>query len=168
MNDADLESTLAPRVMTMRIIVISLLFGILMFIGIAVFTRTTGQMAPPPDVPMLSYIAFIAAAPMLLAALLVPRLIESAAIGKMAKGSESPRVGQLLPIYQQRLIVRSALFEGPAFFSLVAFMIEGQWAMLAIAAVMALGIATGFPSISGVRGWMENRLETIAAERAAV
>lgn len=162
----DVESTLAPRVMTMRIIVIALLNGILVFVGIAVYTRTTGQMAPPPDVPMLSYIAFIAAAPMLLAALLVPRLIESAAIGKMTKGSATVSVDQLLPVYQQRLIVRSALFEGPAFFALVAFMIEGQWAMLAIVGVMAVGIATGFPSVSGVQTWLEDRRERVAAERA--
>jgi hypothetical protein len=166
MNDVDLESTLTPRVMTMRIIVIALLTGIFLFIGIAVYTRTMGQMAPPPDVPILSYIAFIAAAPMLLAALVVPRLIESAAIRRIAKDSATARVGQLLPIYQQRLIIRSALFEGPAFFALVAFMVEGQWAMLAIAAVMAAGIATGFPSVAGVQTWLEDRQERIAAQRA--
>jgi hypothetical protein len=166
MNDVDLDSTLAQRVMTMRIIVIALLNGILVFVGIAVYTRTTGQMTPPLEMPILSHIAFIAAAPMLLAALLVPRLMESAAISKIVKGTATPGVGQLLPIYQTRLIIRSALFEGPAFFALVAFMIEGPWVMLAVAGVMAAGIATGFPTVSGVQAWMEDRREKIAAERA--
>lgn len=168
MDDVDLETTLPPRVMTMRIIVIALLNGIFLFVGIAVYTRATGGGAPPPDVPMLTYVAFLFALPLVLAALVVPRIIEGAAIKNAAKNATGSEVGALLNIFQQRLIVRSALFEGPAFFALVAYMVEGQWPMLVVAGVMALGIATGFPSVSGVQAWLEERRERIAAERAAL
>ena len=167
MNDVDLETILAPRVMTMRIIVIALLNGILMFVGIAVYVRASGQAAPPPDVPLLTYIAFLFAVPMVLAALFVPGIIEAAAIQKVAKAGSNTDIGALLSIFQQRLIIRAALFEAPAFFALIAYFIEGQWPTLVVAGVMALGIASNFPSVSGVQAWLEDRRERIAAERAA-
>lgn len=164
----DIESTLAQRVLTMRIIVIALLNGILVFMGIAVFTRANGQMPAAPDPPMLTYLAFALAVPTALGALLVPRVIDAAAVKRLAKGHATSDAGSLVGVFQQRLIVRSALFEAPAFFSLIAYMIEGQWPTLVIAGLMAFGIATGFPSISRMRAWLEDQTERVAAERASV
>jgi hypothetical protein len=167
MNEVDLETTLAPRVMTMRIIVIALLNGIFVFTGIAVYTRATGQM-PPPEMPLISYLALAFAVPMLLAALFVPPMIEAAAIKKIARNGRANPVGPLLGVFQQRLIIRSALFEGPAFFALIGYMLEGQWPTLVIAGLMAFGIASNFPSVSGVTAWLEERGERVVAERAGL
>lgn len=166
MSDVD-EATLAGRVLTMRIITIAMLNGILMFVGIAVYVRSTGDVAPPPDVPMLTYIALLVALPMVLAALVVPRIVAGAAVKKVASSRNPDETNSLLGIFQQGLIIRAALFEGPAFFSLIAYFIEGQWPMLVVAGVMAFGIATGFPSVSGVQAWLEERREQIAVDRTA-
>jgi hypothetical protein len=100
---------------------------------------------------------------MLVAAMMLPPIIEKLSISKLTNGNER----SLLAIFQTRLIVRSALFEGPAFFALIAYILEGQWLALAIAGAMAVGIATGFPSVAGVEAWIEERRERIAAERSA-
>ncbi|QDU58415.1 hypothetical protein [Aeoliella mucimassa] len=62
--------------------------------------------------------------------------------------------------YQSTLIVGCALFEGAAFFNLIAYMLEGQLYSLVIAALLMLCILSRFPTVAKVEEWLEARLRS--------
>jgi hypothetical protein len=65
------------------------------------------------------------------------------------------------------MIALLALLEGPTFFFLIAYLLEGLPISLAGAGVLLLGILTLFPTRSGVENWITNQRELTRQEGQA-
>ena len=140
MSESDREQ-LALQVRVMQIIVLALAMGVATF---AVVVLLVIRPEPTEDDVLLGYIAVAAALLAVPIGLVVPRMIAS-------------RQSASLATYQTKLIVGAAIFEGAAFFNLVAYMIEGQTFNLATAAVLVVFILLQFPSVGGVQDWLDQR-----------
>jgi hypothetical protein len=149
-------ATLKPlqqAILTLRIIVLALASGVIMFAVITVFLRRhdqpwgIGQNLDTISVVMLAMGAMCLAMGMVLPALMF-RAIPAPPQVEQQYASESPelvRVMQVQAKIQVTTIIGAALFEGGAFANLVAFMTSGEVLNLLAAGVLLLAIATLFP-----------------------
>jgi len=71
----------------------------------------------------------------------------------------------LLSVFQQRMIVSAAMFEGCAFFATIAHLVEGAPLSLGMAVLLVLAVATHFPTESRAIAWVERQLETLQQEK---
>ena len=171
---------LVKQVRVMQLITIALAMGVLVF-GIVVVAmgpqedRNPREPAPanqageasakaPPEEapeeegqPLIAYMGALFALLSFGPGLLLPRFLARQGAGK----------GGLVELYQTTLIIGMAIFEGAAFFNLVAYMIDGQAFSVAIAAILFLIILMHFPQVSRVQEWLEQR-EREASDRQAL
>ena len=181
MSPNDWRDEIGPQVFTIQIIVAALTAGCLIFMAIAIFLVQTGQ-APPVnenDMPLLTYMATAWAGMAIVARMIVPKIIESAARKRIADGTwqaaasgqQQTQVarpaerlgdaGQLLAVLNTRTIVGGAILEGSAFFALVAYLIEKSPLALAAAVVMIIGVVLHFPTRSSATHWIEDQLAAV-------
>jgi len=172
MNPPDLDSTLWPRVFTLRIIIGALLSGVAIMAFMAIFLRQSGGMPPPPPTPLVTYLALGLSAVLLVTHRLILKQVETNARKRIARqAGESvdasiPEVGDLCGVYQSSRIIAAALIEGPALFCLIAYLIEGQWISLVTAGILWIGLLFLFPSVDGVARWIMDQQEHIQQERS--
>jgi hypothetical protein len=156
----------------MQIIVLALGMGIASFFVIATYIRATQPAVPPPDQPILSYVAAFYTANMVLLALFVPGLLARSMRRKLAPEprlapavAEQPALtGKLLGIYQTKLIVTAAILESAAFLSLVAHMIEGQLFTQVLAALMLMAVVAQLPTQGSVENWLSEQQRLLENE----
>jgi hypothetical protein len=163
-------ATPAQRLRTIQIINLTLAMGVLFFLAIAVFLRQGGNMAPPPALPLITYIALAYAVVMLAAYYWIPNLVAVGMRKKMIQETDSAGRVQIQPagpdprwydMYQTWSIIGSAILEGASFFLIMAFLLEGIWLSL-VAVAVPLGIlATKFPTLDGIERWIERQRETL-------
>jgi len=157
----------------MQIIVAAMVAGTASFFGVVLL------MEPPPGAALgdrrLTYISaaigFLAPAVAAVLPRLVLRkhrqamLVGNAAAPAAAKIPALPdslrEVGAIAAGYQTALIIRCALIEGAAFFSLVAFMFERQTLSLVVAGALLLALASCFPTRSRVEEAVETERREI-------
>ena len=175
--DENLREHLSGPVLTMQIIVFALTMGLLFFLAIVCFL-TWGSMRGSPDaMPLLTFIGLGLAATLIAIRWIVLQVMTAGARHAILRGmSDSGRsgsssdlpdhaAGQLLALYQTRMIVGAALLEGPAFFLLITYMLEhSPWSLLA-AIVMILGVAAHFPTQDRVGGWVERQMSVLQEEQ---
>src|SRR5262245_4185725 len=129
-------------VRNMQIICIALVNGAVIFLAVAgylVLSRGQGLNPPAAGFPVLSAIALV----MLLTegplALILPGAVTKTALQKIAAGTWTPPLPddetKLLAVRQTSLILRLALWEGVAFMSVIAFLMEGDPLVLTITGV---------------------------------
>ena len=151
---------------TMQIIVAAIGGGTLFFALIAMII--VGD-AAAKDQRLLTTIGIgFAVFSLLIAAVIGPLIGGAAAQG--ARGGEqgqtdaasegNPELGQLLGLYQTRLIIQCALMEGAAFFNLIAYIIEHGIISVLVAAALLVAIFQKFPTLSRVQRWIEKQQET--------
>ena len=117
---------------------------------------------------------------MLVARVIVPVQIISAARHRIAKGTWHPPqltqaaekflertgdAGKLSMVYMMRTVVAAALLEGAAFTSIVAYMLEGSTVALGLAVALVAGILLHFPTAPRVAGWIEVQMRRVEEER---
>ena len=108
-------------------------------------------------------------------ALVVPAIIAASQRKKIANGTWQPAnrqipvpdtdAGKLVAIYQLKIIISAAFFEGPAFLALFAYMSEGKLINLGMAGVMLLGLMSQFPTVGRVEAWVEQQLCRVEEQR---
>ncbi|MCO6047012.1 hypothetical protein NG895_24195 [Aeoliella sp. ICT_H6.2] len=135
------DDSLIVQVRTMQIIVFAMATGCVMF---AIIALVIVDPQPPNGPPMISWIAAAMGLVGLIAGTIVPRLL---AVSQPATGAG----------YQTLLIVGLALYEGAAFFNLVAFLVEGQMFSLAVAVVLIAAIVMALPTVGRVQDWIDAR-----------
>ncbi|MGE3805715.1 MAG: hypothetical protein AB7K24_13645 [Gemmataceae bacterium] len=166
-----LPDNLPMRVRTMQIIVLALALGIASFFVIATYLRTQ-QPAPAQgnQLPIISIVAGFFTVGPVAAFFLVPRLIVNSARGRLAPERRLAPALQdqpldwsekLLGVYQTKLIVAAALLEGPAFFLMIAYLLEGQLWTLVLAAFLLAGVVAQFPTQPGVTSWLQEQMRLI-------
>ncbi len=192
MSRVDDESMLGPQVRTMQIITGALVIGLVSFLGIVLFLPARQKAGPPGPAPnpaqaraqaqpVISYAAVAFAVMALPMSLLVPSVVVKGGRKQIAEGMWTPPARgtgtvppgpfgdtfRLASVYQSALIIGAALNEGPAFFALIAYMIEGLPVILGLAVLLILGVAVRFPTHTRVEQWIDAQKELVIQERQA-
>jgi len=175
-----LNEHLSSFVLTLRIIVASLVQGLLVFLAVAVYQRLVA-----PEVGLavvfdpLTIVSIVVAFAALIAQPLVAGLIVSRGRQRIADGTWKPPGGQtvadsyidkgdtgrLMAVYQLRTIVSCAILEGAAFLAAVVVLLEGSLICLGIAVGLMISVACRFPFQNLVAAWIEEQLRLIDDER---
>jgi hypothetical protein len=178
MSTDDDKAALAQATLTMQIIVGAMAAGVIMFM-IVTLVVSAGEEGEPPETPMLTYMSLAVAPAAILVALLFPGvLVRSQREAILSNTALQPEAGAspaadaqptrmlLVGGYQTALIIRTAILEGAAFFSLIAFMLEGQAWILIVTGVLLLFILSGLPTQSRVEDAIEREQRAIDELRA--
>ena len=72
--------------------------------------------------------------------------------------------GELLGLYQVRLIVGLALLEGAAFFNILVFSMEHHWASLMVGGILILLLLSRWPTRSKIESWIRTQRELAALD----
>ena len=169
MSEADSPDSLAARLRVMRIITLSLVLGALSFLGYTLYSRDQGQPAPPPDLPLITYLALGLALIEGLLCQIVPELSLARVRREIIQGGGDCEPGpgareDWHARYLTRLIMRLAFLEGATLFLIIAYLMEGQPVALAVAGLLLLVMALHFPSRAGVEAWVDRQCELIQQE----
>jgi hypothetical protein len=139
----------------MQIINGSLILGVTVFLGIVLLTTQNQQ----PQVPQLTYYAlgFLALAIVIALAFHMP--IPGHQLKQVTqKQFDSDEVFMALaPIYQTERIIKLAIIEGAAFFTVFSYMQEKVWWSLAATGLAIFLMILGFPTRATVNAWIERR-----------
>jgi hypothetical protein len=173
----DLER-LAPRIRVLQIIAFALLFGLLVFTGIVLFLRLSGQpIRPVAETPLVTFLAIGMLVMNLPLSVLVPQLNLQAALKGIAAGTWTPSPGRgpapeyrddaerLLGVRQTSLIVTLALLEGPGFLGCIAYLVEGSPFALCVPAAVVVAMLLHFPTKWRTLNWIERKLAELDSLR---
>lgn len=173
------DETLNPQLRGLQVIVSALVAGALSFLIITTFMAPSIGAEPATETTqessLILYIALAATALAIMARMVVPSAIETAGRHALAAepsthpGTPAARSyldGQLLALYQRRMIVAAAMIEGPAFLLITAYMLEhSKFAMIA-AVVMIVIIALHIPTQARASSWLSQQRKLVEEERA--
>lgn len=186
-DPTEYHDILGKTIFTTRIIIIAMMIGICFFafivLGLGLQANApagaAGQKAPAASgISAVLALPFIA--PMLVAAYIVPGLVQKRARASLINGSWKGRMESmqqsgrpapsnetefLISSFQTSLIIQLALCEGNAFFSLMMVMITHERWLGLVAALMVVVIATRFPSQSRLTDWLERQRALILEEK---
>jgi hypothetical protein len=165
-------NSLAPRVRVMQIIGFALVMGVVVFMGIALFLRSTGNLNPPPEVPLVTYLGLALGSMQLVLFFVLPAIFVKSGRTRMSvtedtlgNPASADSAEQLCGLYQTSLIIGDALLEGAAFYFLVAYLVEGQLLALIVAGFFLVILILQFPTRSRVERWIERQQELISQEQ---
>ena len=136
-----------------------------------------------PGVPLITYLAVGMGITGLVLSFIIPTVIVTSARRKIAKGTWTPTAmsdptqtaklypagdtGKLAFVYQNQLIIGSALCEGMAFFAGVAYMLERNPLALGMALVSLVCLAIRIPTRDRVNAWIDQQQSMLQTERQA-
>jgi hypothetical protein len=135
----------------LQIVVGALVMGVTLFGAFVVFTA----LKKPPEGMTLSYIAVGFGALMVVLHVVVPSIVERAALANQSVGSGSQA---LVDVYFIRTIIAAALLDGAAFMSLVAVMQEHRPWVLGVTAVLLVLMIMQIPSRTRIEQWLESKM----------
>lgn len=154
----------------MRIISAALISGVVVFLVVVVFVI---KKDPPQGLPLLTYVALAFGVLALVFAFIIPGFVGGSIKQALIDGKrvELPAqfrppeevgiVGNLLFLFQTRLIISCALLEGAAFFNLIAHMIERQQVSLAMVGLLLGAMIVRFPTQARLESWVTDEIRSI-------
>jgi hypothetical protein len=176
MNE-DRQPAFSESIRVMQIIVFALTTGPLFFLAIVCFLVRGDLRSAFDGMPILTLVGLVMAGSLVVVRAIVQQAFTSnarreimrqnpgTAGGKPSAESADRVTGQLLGLYQTRMIIGSAMFEGAAFFLLVTHMIERSPWSLAVAVVLIVGVASHFPTVGRVGRWIDQQQALLEEER---
>jgi putative oligomerization/nucleic acid binding protein len=178
----DPDRDLTPqRLRVMQIIAFGLLNGLVIFLAISLFivlVVNNGQgLAPPQGLPVVSLVAGVMLAVCGPLSVLISSVLTQAGLRQILAGAWQVPQGtdpaqylttgsRLILLRQTTMIIGLALLEGPAFTGCIAYLLEGQVAVLVVPGVVILLMLLRFPTERWVRVWLEHQAEVLAELRA--
>ncbi|HEY2837562.1 MAG TPA: hypothetical protein VGJ26_00320 [Pirellulales bacterium] len=182
MSTEQLERDLAPLAQTLRKIVIVLLVSVVGMTVAMAFLRSQGKEGwnfSEGGVVTLTALAVAIAAPLL--GTVISRQVVTTNRRKLATGESDSSAGQakksqkkakeadiesLAMLYQTKTIILASILHGAAYFNAIAFMIEGDLLTIVAGGLLAVGIASQFPTVTRVANWVEDQLGRLQEDRA--
>lgn len=159
--DTESSALAQPRVIAMRIVVLSLVIGLVLFMGIAYFL-VHQEMVPSIGTNIVTYLAAIMLVLALSVQFVLVGLLDKQARQQLDRQQLRPWFNQ----YQARTVMGCALLEGPAFMGVIGFMIEHNIIGLLIGAVAAvLMLFLYFPTAERIISHV-NRQRELAEQEA--
>lgn len=185
MSGSGESNPIAPHVRTLQIIVAALCSGLLMFLAIVLLMGLeTTEPAPAANAAEgesgFALLTLVAAAFTLVAiamSFIVPRVIVAQTLRRFAasepaksnssgEGPSGAEAQALLGLHQTQTIIGAAMLEGAGMFVIIAYMLEGQPAVLLLLVLLLLGILARFPTLPRVVEWLVTKSRTIDELRA--
>lgn len=180
----DWQEEIGQRVWLVQVVVGGLLVGCLVFLAVAVLLVEFG-MAPAKagESTVLTWLAVLVAFGAVGARLLVPSFLVASNRQAILQGTGSLRqassrdanvnqflqrtgdAGRLWLGFLAKTILGSAIVEGAAFFSLIAYLVDQSPLSLGLAIVFLVGLACQFPTRAGVIRWVQGQLDLLAQFR---
>ena len=180
---SDPEDVLPKQsLLVMQIIAGALLFGVAIFLTIALIIvqgqKNGAGLAPPGNLPIVSIVAvsfFVLQGPF---AFIIPGIMTGNALRKIVAGAWQPPPGanpssfdgdssKLMLLRHTTLIVRLAILESAAFFGCIAYLLEGQIFVLSEVLVALFLMLASFPTFYRVRYWLELQADQVNQLRQA-
>lgn len=146
-TDAE-QRQVTAALLTLRIIAGALIMGVATFAAVTIFLVNDN---PNDDWSLLFWLALGGTVLAIIMSQVMTAMVSRGAV------TRDITVEKALAIYSQRVIVGMAILEGAAFFTLVIFLIEGQWLLLAATALLVVLMFIKFPSRGGLVRWIEER-----------
>jgi hypothetical protein len=173
------DPELKNRVRTLQIVAGTLLAGIGFFLAVVFLLRSQSAAAGQARVNDTPIITFVAVGFLILQAPLVfvvPGIIQRTALRQIAVGvwRSPPRTdpsaftgdtAKLLAVRNTTLIIALAMCEGVAFFSCLAYLIEGHPLALGVLGVAVFLMLLHFPTAGRVQAWLDQQTERLALLR---
>jgi branched-subunit amino acid transport protein len=159
----------------MRILSAALISGVVVFLVVVLFIIKSD---PKPGLPLLTYLGLAFGAVAVVFAFIIPGFIGGTIKQALVDGKrvdlppqfktsqEVGIAGNLLFLFQTRLIIGYAILEGAAFFNLVAYMLERQDVSLAVVGLLLGAMMAKFPTRGKVAGWLADETRAIAELRS--
>jgi hypothetical protein len=179
----DWREEIGHRVWLAQVVVGALVVGCLVFLGIAVLLVRLGGMPAANDSMIVTWLAVLVALVAVGARLVLPSFIVASnrqailhKTGSLAQPSSrnasvaeflerTGDAGRLWLGYLAKTILGSAIFEGVAFFCLIAYLVEHSPLSLGLAVLFLIGLACQFPTRAGVVRWIQGQLDLLAQLR---
>jgi hypothetical protein len=168
--NADQQSFFRSILLNTRIISAALLSGVICFLIVVVFVIPGGA---KNGLLLNTYAAFGIGLIALVISHIIPPLVGSGIKRALAAGKQvqlpaqfkaSPEVGpagNLLFLFQTRLIIGLAILEGAAFYNLVAYMLERQQMNLVMVGLLMAAMLVKFPTHSELEKWLVDEMKSI-------
>ena len=176
----DIEKQIQIRSTTrvLQLITAALVAGLLTFAGFVLFFNDDKQQYDEGSLPVITIIASCIAMMAIVAAKLVPSLvqrhtrrniIEGNRINNNVSGEQATAMGDLKLVagsYLTTKIVGLAILEGASFMNLMAYWLEQEAISLILVTGLLLTMLFKFPSTWQVGTWIKDELKMIVASRA--
>ena len=154
------SETLRPLVMTLRVIVIALSLGVLVF---GIYAAVQNASKAQSFGTKVNYLFLAISVPMFLAGFVVPRLLPKGGALQPPGAGQNDLEGAALQAafaaIQTSTIVGCALFEGAAFANLTAYLMDAELVHLAVSGIALLCILAHFPLTSRVARQIDDQLQ---------
>jgi len=175
-----------PRVIRIpQVIVGAMAAGMLCFVAVAVFVRTSGALGEEVGATYPWLTVFAVGALVIVAAVrpVVANAVVTSGIRKIAAGrwpgknaqefqgplaefiKQAGDAGLLFLLLMTRMVASAALFEGAGFFLVIAYMLEGSWFTLAAAALAIACILAHWPNVQAVQRWITEKQRQVEQMR---
>lgn len=162
MRDIPNWDTIArPLVLSLQLITIALVLGVVILAGIISYlVRTNGPIMPAAPIwSQLSILLGVYTASILLMAFTFPASLVRQMRTRIAQNPQgldsTQQTQQLLLTFRNTHIIRLALMESVALVAIIVYFLEGQTAILAVAAVMLMIMTFQFPNSISLLRWVE-------------
>jgi hypothetical protein len=149
-----------------------MLMGIITYLGVVLVVRAGGQMPARAmgQLPLLTYIAIalgVLSVPlrMVIGSVVVSsgrKRIFQQATARVPGGDPTP---DLTKVFLIRTIISAAMTEAPALVALTVYLVEGDSLALVAAVVLALLVATQFPTQSRLDDWLDAQRRRLEEDR---
>ena len=161
------DDSLLQVVRTLKIILLTLCGGVLMFAAFVVMQQPLGA---ADDWSLMVLMALGMAGVMLLMRFALPPLMVNGMLTTMAARQAQPddeeerrKLGGLL---MTKGIIGGALLEGAAFFNLVVYLQKSNSVNLGVGVLLALVVLSGIPSLHGAAQWVDDRQRELRERRS--
>ena len=170
-DESRAEHTAAASLATLRVIVLGLASGVLVFLTVVLFAGP-GNAQPGRLWTIMAVLAGLA----VVGRAIVPPLMLRHFMQQISQGTwqsfgsrnrpmPTTAEEQLMMAYTTITIVSCALLEGAAFANVYAYQVEQHWASLTIACGLVGLMLLHFPVRSRVDSWIEGRLRWLREDR---
>jgi hypothetical protein len=188
MSTADEQASIARMTITLQVVAAVMVTGLVGFLAMVAFVRAQQKAMPPvrpagASLSVLTPVAVGFGVVGMAASVVIPGLVATSQRRRIARGTwQPPRpagrddsgptdlppmsdTAKLANVYQGQWIIGASLNEGPAFFALIAYMIEGHPLALGVALLLGVGLALRVPTRPRVESWIEQQRQLVAQER---
>jgi hypothetical protein len=152
----------------MQILAGALILGAVMALAILTLVRSLNP-PPPPDSPLISYMALGFALVGVAVSFVVPNVVAAGGRRRLASGPAAKEAlhetGAWYPLYQTCMLLRFSQLEGVTFFLIVAWLLEGWEVTLIAAAVLIALMLLLFPTAERVERWAQTQRELASQDR---
>ena len=164
-----IEEAISPQVRVMQIILGAMIMSVLVLMIVVTTVLKSEKPASLPEenpaangtnesgesVPVLSYAGYGFGAMALVSSFILGPLVCKNLISQVPTPLEN-NLNKTVAAYQSGLIASAAICEGGAIFNIIANMIDGQFANLAMAIILLFAIASLLPTNSRVANWIDD------------